>query len=398
LDYWLSNDRKHEMRVYTVTIENDEITSTELWPNEPVPETPSDEEFEDDTGSEWVPDPEWVRDISPAVGPGGAVYGVSNRFRLVRYGANEPMTALLDLPFRMTPFNRPVVRPDGVMYVVPDMDVATLWAIDPVAAEIGGGIEYGPADEGTPGVEWVWSAGSDSGIVASTPVLTKNGNVYGAGGGNLFGLDASGKQLWRHQAPGLTYPSAMAVLSDGTLVVGGLDGIVYFLKEKGIENGGLAESGWPRAYHDNYHSNNAAHPLRWDRSKPAPYPPLSELLAELPADWSCNTDTRCYPEEYYETCDWGGVFDWTGKELDCSDPRAVRTPCPDPRATPCLVPGAKPNDPCAPQVDAGLDSGPDAGPQPESAGGCGCATVTGGGAAGLLGAALLLLAARRAAG
>ena len=77
----------------------------------------------------------------------------------------------------------------------------------------------------------------------------------------------------------------MAVLSDGTLVVGALDGYVYFLKEKNIDNGGLAEGGWPRAYHDNYHSNNAAHPFRWDRSKPPPYPPIEELMKDLSPGW-----------------------------------------------------------------------------------------------------------------
>jgi len=158
------------------------------------------------------------------------------------------------------------------------------------------------------------------------------------------------------------------ILSDGTLVIQALDGYLYFLKEKYVDNGGPATSGWPRAFHDNYHSNNAAHPLRWDRSGRAPYPPLEALLEGAPDGWMCNDDTRCYPREYYCTCDWGGTYDWAGSEVDPDEPGAVCPPCPDFRRTHCFIGGAQAPEECpdggveAPSCEEVVDAGPDAGP------------------------------------
>ena len=148
------------------------------------------------------------------------------------------------------------------------------------------------------------------------------------------------------------------------------------LEEKYVSNGGLAQGGWPRAHHDNYHSNSASHPIRWDRSGPAPYPRVTELLADKPSDWSCSSDDRCYPSEYYDSCDWGGTYDWAGNEVDRCEPGAVCTPCPDPRATPCTVPGVVPADcDAAPECDDDTDGGTDDPLIGAVGGACSCETA-----------------------
>jgi len=312
-------------RSYTVTIENDKVKSEVEWPREdPPPWWPESRDWWDLEKAERID-----YDGYAAVGPDNRVYAISSWERLISYAAGDPakvVMALWDIG-EFSAFNRPVISPDGTVFVTHDESPVTFWAIDSKSGET-----QDP-------VKWYWTGGG--GLIAGTPVVTRSGNVYVNTGSDLVAFSPEGEVLWHHDAPGGTYPSAMAVLSDGTLVVGALDGYVYFLKEKNIDNGGLAEGGWPRAFHDNYHSSNAAHPFRWDRSKPPPYPPIEKLMKELPPDWNCNYDDRCFPREYYDTCDWGGTSDWAGKSVQRGTPGAICPPpagC-DPKQTPCLVEG-----------------------------------------------------------
>lgn len=125
-----------------------------------------------------------------------------------------------------------------------------------------------------PGVLFVQTKG-DAGGGYSTPLLTKE-RVYAPLGG-LWAFDTkTKKRVWRFGSR--TMATAPALLSDGTIVVGqGTAGRVFFIKEKDLKPTPLSKNSWQRAYHDNYHSNHSEHPLRWDRTKPAPYPPVQEL-------------------------------------------------------------------------------------------------------------------------
>ena len=75
-------------------------------------------------------------------------------------------------------------------------------------------------------------------------------------------------------------------------------------------------------------------------------PSVEEMKKDLPEDWMCNVVLRCYPDEYYNTCDWGGIDDWAGKEISCDSENAVQDPCPNPKIEPCLIEGIKAQNPC----------------------------------------------------
>ena len=125
-----------------------------------------------------------------------------------------------------------------------------------------------------PGVLFVKTKG-DAGGGYSTPLLTKE-RIYAPLGG-LWAFDTkTKKRVWRFG--NRTMATAPAMLSDGTIVVGqGTTGRVFFIKENNLKPTPLSKNSWQRAYHDNYHSNHSEHPLRWDRTKPAPYPPVQAL-------------------------------------------------------------------------------------------------------------------------
>jgi len=109
----------------------------------------------------------------------------------------------------------------------------------------------------------------------STPLLTRE-RIYAPIAG-LWALDAQTKEtVWR--LGDRTMAAAPAMLSDGTLVVGqGIHGHIFFIREKDVAPTPLSAKGWSRAFHDNYQSNHLDHPMRWDRSKPEPYPHVRTL-------------------------------------------------------------------------------------------------------------------------
>ncbi|MCU0661788.1 MAG: hypothetical protein MUC50_05615, partial [Myxococcota bacterium] len=283
----------------------------------------------------------------------GMVYSVDGR--LFQYSADTPSKRLVDIASQdvdsseINAFNRPVMDRDGFIYVTRDQGYSTgvgLIALDPVKIEAGvtDPKAYLLTMPNAPGYLWGLRVPYPA-LNATTPVITKSGILYTALGGSLLALQlkeggAQPTVTWEYIAPGGLYPTTMHVLSDGTLLIGDDSGWLYFLRD-GIDNGGLdTQAAWPRPYHDNYRSNNASHPMKWDRAKPAPYPSLEELLEEARAGWNCNTDNRCYPKKYYETCDWGGDTDWAGDEVSCGSKNAIATPCPkenDPRRTVCLA-------------------------------------------------------------
>jgi hypothetical protein len=359
---------------YSVTSENGEMSFSAPWTWGQIGE---------EVGHIVLFSPDFTNQTAFAVASDGSKYGPSNWFRLSRVAANDPLEFYFSM-FRddylytnFNPFTRPVISADDTIYLEQDLSPGYLWAIDsnalgtPLPAE---SATVPNVSLTTPGVKWRWDAGSYAGGIAGTPAIAENGNVYFTAGTHITALDPDGNEVWDHTSPTGVFPGMTTILSDGTLVITGQAGHVFLLKEKYIDNGGLAQSGWPRAFHDNYHSNNAAHPIRWDRSGPAPYPRVTELLADKPADWSCSQDDRCYPSDYYYTCDWGGTYDWAGHEVAPDSPGAVCTPCPDPRRTPCTVTGLVPEEE---SCDGGSDGGADGSPSATASAGCSCATVGG---------------------
>jgi hypothetical protein len=311
-----------------------------------------------DDGTKWKRSsmdwqPAWLS--SPVVGVNGQAYGLSSEHggvKPVRYGAQGDYVKLAPIASTsetdrstITWSNYPIADRDGYMYVVRDLGFSTgigLVAFDPVKAEAEANPEVSLLDQ--PGKGYLWGLNLNLVVMNyGSPVLTAGGYMYVPFGTGIMALKlktggAEPELAWRYNAPGGAYPTAMHVLSDGTLVIGSSEGMLYFLKEKDIENGGLdTQAAWPRPYHDNYRSNNASHPIKWDRTKPAPYPSLQELLAKAPDDWNCNADTRCFPKSYHDTCDWGWPKTPESQDISCSKSKAVKLPCPDPRRYPCLA-------------------------------------------------------------
>lgn len=290
----------------------------------------------------------------PVVGANGSRYAFSTQdrgTRPVRYGLDDKIVPLAPITYANTDgaqikeSNHVIVDRDGYMYVERDLGYSTgigFIAFDPTKMEAEADPKVALLAQKDKGYLW----GLDLPVIAmnyGSPVLTVAGNLYVPMANRIIALKlrpggAEPEVLWKYAADGGVYPTAMHVLSDGTLVIGNVEGMLYFVKEKNIENGGLdPEAAWPRPYHDNYRSNNASHPIRWDRTKPAPYPSLKELLAKAPKDWNCNADTRCFPKSYHESCDWDVPTALASQEISCSDEEAVQIPCPDPRRYPCLA-------------------------------------------------------------
>jgi hypothetical protein len=321
----------------------------------------------------------WV--TYPVVGANGSPYAFSAQdfgVRPVRYGLDDKIVPLAPIAYypsndgaRITASNQVIVDRNGYMYVERDLGFSTgigLVAFDPVKMEAEADPKVYLLEQKDKGYLW----GLDLPVVAmnyGTPVLTAAGNLYAPMANRIIALKLSAggaapEVLWKYTADGGVYPTAMHVLSDGTLVIGNSEGMLYFVKEKGIENGGLdTQAAWPRPYHDNYRSNNASHPIKWDRTKPAPYPSLQELLADAPDDWNCNADTRCFPKSYHESCDRDLPTTLEFQEISCGKKQAVQIPCPDPRRYPCLAKEKVAVHPCdADPVD------------PEPSSDCNCAT------------------------
>jgi outer membrane protein assembly factor BamB len=222
----------------------------------------------------------------PAVSPNGRAYalsffGVVYALDLDRRELRRLMNFQSEGVFSW--YNRPVVDAEGTLYFIQNHAASgsTLWAIDPevlweqplTRADLSETFDH-------PGIKWTVSHGPHGGGMG-TPAIAADGTIYAPMNG-LAAIDPdTGEEIWRFGS--LTMGSSPTILPDGTIVVGQSSrGQVFFLREN-VNNGGLAQEGWPQAHRDYYHSNNANHPFVWDRSEPPPYPADP---SEKPADES----------------------------------------------------------------------------------------------------------------
>ena len=148
-----------------------------------------------------------------------------------------------------------------------------------------------PQDSTLPMAQWlnhdgvVWSAttprlNAAQALSWSTPVLGQGNRLYTGLAGFAAVDTTNGEVLWE-LAIGMT-ATAPIILSDGTIVASsGVTGRIYFIKDLTSDAVAPLQAGWPQAFHDNYHSNNAAHPHRWDRAQPRPYDSVDTLVANL---------------------------------------------------------------------------------------------------------------------
>lgn len=219
-------------------------------------------------------DPTFEIVSQPAVGPNGRLYALSSVGAVYALDPeSRDLRVLLNFQVQW-PFDwytRPVVAGDGTLYFLQGYQTSgsTLWAVDTDRLWEHPVDRSDLQDSRPPGVKWTFSRGPLGGGLG-TPAIAADGTIYAPMNG-LSALDPdTGEELWRFGD--LTMGSSPTILPDGTIVVGqSSKGQVFFLREN-VDNGGLAKAGWPQAYRDYYHSNNAAHPYMWDRSGEPPYP------------------------------------------------------------------------------------------------------------------------------
>lgn len=90
--------------------------------------------------------------------------------------------------------------------------------------------------------------------VCSSPTIGSDGAVYfGSPDGNFYAIGPVAILKWSVNI-GATYFSSPAITSEGVIYVAANDGFLYAIYS---ESQGLANSSWPKMYHDNQNTSNA---------------------------------------------------------------------------------------------------------------------------------------------
>jgi outer membrane protein assembly factor BamB len=113
--------------------------------------------------------------------------------------------------WRKTPprgvYSTPAIAPDGSV----------------VIGDLGGTISCYSPDDG----EQKWQFQTDAYVILGSATIDANGTVLiGAGDGNLYVLDSSGKELWRHQT-GTNISASPAIGDEGAIYVSSFDGYLH---------------------------------------------------------------------------------------------------------------------------------------------------------------------------
>jgi outer membrane protein assembly factor BamB len=174
--------------------------------------------------------PKWVftnpslLDSSPAIGADGTVYvggEDGNLYAVTDNGANATLKWAFPTGGTIV-FSSPAIGPDGTVYiganflgVTPDLDTGKLFAVNP----------NGTAKWATP-----FATGA---IVYSSPAIVADGTVYiGSIDGNLYAVKPDGSQKWLFPV-GSVIDSSPAIGPGGTIYVGADNGKLYAVNPDG---------------------------------------------------------------------------------------------------------------------------------------------------------------------
>jgi len=165
----------------------------------------------------------------PAISSDGTVYASSDEGYL--YAINPDGSLKWKFKTKGVVWSSPAIAQDGTIYVGSDDNY--LYAINPDGS-----------------LKWKFKTGN---MVVSSPAIAQDGTIYvGSYDDYLYAINPDGSLKWKFKTGDLV-KSSPTIGPDGTVYFGSDDGYLYAIYDN---NGGLADSPWPKFRHDILNTGN----------------------------------------------------------------------------------------------------------------------------------------------
>jgi len=167
---------------------------------------------------------------SPAIAQDGTIYVGSRDYYLYAINSNGSLKWKFKTGDAIAQ-SSPAIAQDGTIYVGSIDNY--LYAINPDGS-----------------LKWKFKTGGD---IWSSPAIAQDGTIYvGSGDDCLYAINPDGSLKWKFETRGWVWPSP-TIGPDGTVYFGSWDGYLYAIYD---DNGGLADSPWPKFRHDILNTGN----------------------------------------------------------------------------------------------------------------------------------------------
>jgi len=182
-----------------------------------------------DGSLKWKFKTEGLIESSPAIAQDGTIYVGSEDYYL--YAINPDGSLKWKFKTGSSVASSPAIAQDGTVYV--GSDDSCLYAINPDGS-----------------LKWKFKTGD---WVKSSPAIAQDGTIYvGSGDFYLYAINPDGSLKWKFKTRGWVWPSP-TIGPDGTVYFGSGDGYLYAIYD---DNGGLADSPWPKFRHNLLNTGN----------------------------------------------------------------------------------------------------------------------------------------------